>query len=427
MNPGSTQPVQLAMLINMLSIGSPMMVMPLGPDFVRELGMAAEHIGYIAGGATLASALSAAACAAWLDRLERKRALVVLLALRFALLLACAGVTSAGQLILLFVLSGLVAGPMGAVLMASLLDLIPPAERGRKLAHVAMGFSLAAILVTPAALELSRLWGWRMPFLLFGGLGLALAVACIALFPSPPRHPRLPASLLPLLRTPLCLGALALVALQMAGHFLLVPHFANFFEFNLGFARDQLGLLYLCGGLASIASMRIGGGLIDRGHAAAVALTSSGLLALVTLLGFVLLAPLPLFVTFALFMRSARYAPAAPRRSSPAYPHPTSGLPSWPCRAPSPTSRPGSAAWPRPVTSAPTPLARCWASNDSPGSMPWRAWRQARASWRCSTHCAAGRKQPPLQRQARPEPAAAHLMSLTSASFEPQRSMQCPL
>ena len=94
MNPGSTQPVQLAMLINMLSIGSLMMVMPLGPDFVRELGMAAEHIGYIAGGATLASALSAAACAAWLDRLERKRALVVLLALRFALLLACAGVTS---------------------------------------------------------------------------------------------------------------------------------------------------------------------------------------------------------------------------------------------------------------------------------------------------------------------------------------------
>ncbi|WP_313327889.1 MFS transporter [Stutzerimonas balearica] len=298
MNPGSTQPVQLAMLINMLSIGSLMMVMPLGPDFVRELGMAAEHIGYIAGGATLASALSAAACAAWLDRLERKRALVVLLALRFALLLACAGVTSAGQLILLFVLSGLVAGPMGAVLMASMLDLIPPAERGRKLAHVAMGFSLA----TPAALELSRLWGWRMPFLLFGGLGLALAVACIALFPSPRRHPRAAASLLPLLRTPLCLGALALVALQMAGHFLLVPHFANFFEFNLGFARDQLGLLYLCGGLASIASMRIGGGLIDRGHAAAVALTSSGLLALVTLLGFVLLAPLPLFVTFALFM-----------------------------------------------------------------------------------------------------------------------------
>lgn len=302
MNPGSTQPVQLAMLINMLSIGSLMMVMPLGPDFVRELGMAAEHIGYIAGGATLASALSAAACAAWLDRLERKRALVVLLALRFALLLACAGVTSAGQLILLFVLSGLVAGPMGAVLMASMLDLIPPAERGRKLAHVAMGFSLAAILVTPAALELSRLWGWRMPFLLFGGLGLALAVVCIALFPSPPRPPRAAASLLPLLRTPLCLGALALVALQMAGHFLLVPHFANFFEFNLGFARDQLGLLYLCGGLTSIASMRIGGGLIDRGHAAAVALTSSGLLALVTLLGFVLLAPLPLFVTFALFM-----------------------------------------------------------------------------------------------------------------------------
>ena len=147
--------VHLAMLINLLSIGSLMMVMPLGPDLVRHLGMQASHVGYISGGATLASALSMALAAPWLDRLKRKQALVILLTLRFSLLMACSMTSSAEQLILLFVLSGLVAGPMGALLMASMLDIIPPAERGRKLAYIGMGFSLAAIVVVPLALELA--------------------------------------------------------------------------------------------------------------------------------------------------------------------------------------------------------------------------------------------------------------------------------
>ncbi|KXO83785.1 MFS transporter [Stutzerimonas stutzeri] len=294
--------VHLAMLINMLSIGSLMMVMPLGPDFVRALGMQASHVGYVAGGATLAAALSAAASAAWLDRLERKRALVCLLALRFALLLSCAMAKEPQQLIALFVLSGLVAGPMGAVLMAAVLDLVPVAERGRKLAYVAMGYSLAAIIVTPLALELVAYGGWQTPFLVCGGAGLLLAALCLAMFPRPADHARKRPHLLSLLRSPLCLGALAIVFLQMFGHFLLVPHFSNYFQFNLGFPRDRMGLLYLFGGLASLAAMHLGGVLIDRGKAKAVVLLSSGCLAGVTLIGFAMPQGLSLYLVFALFM-----------------------------------------------------------------------------------------------------------------------------
>jgi len=294
--------VQLAALISMLSIGSLMMIMPLGPDFVRELDMPADRIGYLAGAATLAAALGSALSAAWLDRFERKPVLLALLVLRFALLGACAGASDAHQLTWLFVLSAFVAGPLGAVLMASLLDLIPPAERGRQLARLAMGFSLAAILVTPLALELARWLGWRAPMLGIAAVGLALAFGCHILFPSPQPHPRPPGALRPLLRSPLCLGALALVALQMFSHFLLVPHFSAFFQFNLGFAREHIGVLYLCGGLASLAAVRLGGSWIDRGHARRLVLSSSGLLALITLLGFALLVPLPLLLVFSLFM-----------------------------------------------------------------------------------------------------------------------------
>jgi len=294
--------VHLAMLINMLSLGSLMMVMPLGPDLVRHLGMEASHVGYISGGATLAAALSALIAAPWLDRFDRKRALITLLVLRFALLLSCALATGSTQLVALFVLSGLVAGPMGAILMATMLDLIPPAERGRKLAYIGMGFSLAAILVIPLALECSMRWSWTTPFVLLGGTGLILALLCQLFFPSPSAAHRPSGSVRPLLASRLCMAALAITSLQMFGHFLLVPHFATYFQFNVDFPRENLGLLYLLGGLASIAAMRIGGAWIDRGSAVTVVLISSGSLALVTLLGFALPVGIPLYVIFTLFM-----------------------------------------------------------------------------------------------------------------------------
>lgn len=294
--------VHLAMLINMLSIGSLMMVMPPGPDLVRDLGMEASHVGYISGGATLAAALSAVASAPWLDRFPRKPALVTLLVLRFALLLGCALASEPQQLIALFVLSGLVAGPMGAILMATMLDLIPPAERGRQLAYVGMGFSLAAILIIPLALECSMHWNWTSPFLMLGGAGLALALLCQLYLPAPVPVPRPRASLKALFASRLCLAALAITALQMFGHFLLVPHFASYFQFNLDFPREQLGLLYLAGGIASLAAMRMGGAWIDSGGAMKVVLASSGGLALITILGFAAPVGISLYVVFTLFM-----------------------------------------------------------------------------------------------------------------------------
>ncbi|MGY3856410.1 MFS transporter [Aeromonas intestinalis] len=295
--------IHLAMLINMLSMGSMMMVMPLGPDLVTSLGMQSEQTGYFSGGATLGAALMGILAAPWLDRFNRKPALILLLTLRFLLLMACALVQDSQQLLLLFILSGCVAGPLAAILMAAVLDLVPPAERGRRLAYVGMAFSLAAILVVPAALTLAQWLGWQSPFLLFGACGLLLALVSSRLLPSLPVSPAPHGKgLRQLLASPLCQGALVILCLQMFGHFLLIPHFANYFQFNLGFPRQQIAALYLCGGLASMATMRLCGGWIDQGRAQGAILLTSLLLALVTLLGFALPAGLPIYLLFTLFM-----------------------------------------------------------------------------------------------------------------------------
>ncbi len=295
--------IHLALLINMLSMGCMMMVMPLGPELVTRLGMLPEQTGYFSGGATLGAALLGLLAAPWLDRVNRKPALLVLLALRFLLLMACALAEDSQTLLLIFILSGCVAGPLGAILMAAVLDLVPPAERGRRLAYVGMAFSLAAILIVPAALVLAQWSGWQSPFLLFGAGGLLLALLCAIWLPSLPVN-RAPAGqgMRQLLGSPLCQGALFILCLQMFGHFLLIPHFANYFQFNLGFPREQIASLYLCGGLASMATMRLCGGWIDQGRAQGAILLTSLALALITLVGFALPAGLPLYLLFTLFM-----------------------------------------------------------------------------------------------------------------------------
>ena len=295
--------IHLALLINMLSMGSMMMVMPLGPDLVTSLGMAPEQTGYFSGGATLGAALMGLLAAPWLDRVNRKPALLVLLTLRFLLLMACTLVQDSQQLLVIFILSGCVAGPLAAILMAAVLDLVPPSDRGRRLAYVGMAFSLAAILVVPVALVLAQWLGWQSPFLLFGASGLLLALICTRLLPSLPvsRAPQ-GQGLRQLLGSPLCQRALCILCLQMFGHFLLIPHFANYFQFNLGFPRQQIAALYLCGGLASMATMRLCGGWIDQGRAQGAILLTSLLLALVTLLGFALPVGLPVYLLFTLFM-----------------------------------------------------------------------------------------------------------------------------
>ncbi|MGL6645918.1 MFS transporter [Aeromonas caviae] len=295
--------IHLALLINMLSMGCMMMVMPLGPELVTRLGMLPEQTGYFSGGATLGAALLGLLAAPWLDRVNRKPALLVLLVLRFLLLMACALAEDSQTLLLLFILSGCVAGPLGAILMAAVLDLVPPDERGRRLAYVGMAFSLAAILIVPAALVLAQWSGWQSPFLLFGAGGLLLALLCAIWLPSLPVN-RAPAGqgMRQLLGSPLCQGALFILCLQMFGHFLLIPHFANYFQFNLGFPREQIASLYLCGGLASMATMRLCGGWIDQGRAQGAILLTSLALALITLVGFALPAGLPLYLLFTLFM-----------------------------------------------------------------------------------------------------------------------------
>ncbi|WP_141734632.1 MFS transporter [Oligoflexus tunisiensis] len=302
----SAQPVLvLATVLNFVSLGSFMMVMPLGPDLVREIGLNANHTGLLSGGATFIAAVCGFLAAPYLDRWPRKFLIGLFFTIRSLLILGCGAVNNAESLIALFLLSGCVNGPGIAVLMASVIDATPPAKRGQAMAFVSSAFSLAAIIAVPLSLEMARWSSWRTPFVVFGLSGLLLAAAAWIFFPaqrpsSAPAQAR--SSFRQLLAPQAFRWALMMVAIQVFGHFLIVPNIANFFVFNLGFPRAELSVLYFVGGVASLIILQLCGRILDRGFTKPIVLGLNALLLFGILGGFVKPGYMSLYIAFTLFM-----------------------------------------------------------------------------------------------------------------------------
>jgi predicted MFS family arabinose efflux permease len=249
-----------------------MMVMPLGPDFARALGIPTAQLGLVGASYTAAAALTGMAGALFLDRFDRRKALGTVLAGLVLGTAAGAFATGLPSMLAARIVAGAFGGPATSLSLAIVSDVVPPERRGRAMGSVLGAFAVASVLGVPAGLELARLGGWRLPFLAVAGLGVVLAAAAVLVLPPLVGHLRLrpaaPSGRGQLLRRPTAVLALAAIAALMTAQFALVPNIAAYWQFNLAYPREHLGLLFVLGGLVSFVTMRLAGQLADRVGAA---------------------------------------------------------------------------------------------------------------------------------------------------------------
>lgn len=256
--------VQFAVIVDFI------MVMPLGPDFALVLGIAHDDLGIVSFSYTLAAAASGLVSAVFLDRLDRRSALVIAVIGLGAATLTAAFAASAVHLYLARIMAGCFGGPAAALVFALVADHVPPERRGRALAKVMIAFTLASVLGVPVGLELSRLGGWRLPFIVVGALALTIAVLIRWRVPAQRGHLENVATGTRLAHLRLVflhrdhMIAYALVLLTLGSSFLIIPHLATFAQFNLGFPREHLGWLYFVGGVVSFVSMQLAGRTADK-------------------------------------------------------------------------------------------------------------------------------------------------------------------
>jgi predicted MFS family arabinose efflux permease len=266
-------------------------LLPAGllPQMGAVLHVPEAQIGYLVSAFAIASAAAAIPVTAILRRVPRRAALAAALT-GFA---AFDAVTAASSSYPVTFAARLLVGVMGGALWSMLAGyaarMVPAARRGRAIAIVLAGITLALCLGVPAGTALASAVGWRSSFALLAALALLLVGWVRWKVPAFPRevaadHPplRLVAAL-PGIRSVLLVTALLLAAHQ-AVYTYIAPVAAR-----AGFGRTSLVLLVF--GAATVAGIWMTGLLADR-HLRSMLCAALALIA-VAMLGLGLAASIP--------------------------------------------------------------------------------------------------------------------------------------
>jgi len=286
-----------------------MMVMPMGPDFAKTLGIPTHDIGWIGGIYTLAAALSGLIGALFLDNYDRKKVLIFSMAGLLLATLSCAMAWNFESLLAARFLAGCFGGPLSSAAIAIIADNIPPERRGSAMGKVMGAFSIASIIGVPFGLEVSGLLGWQAPFISLAIIGSGVLLAMAFKLPKQNKftHHLKPSlrfmMMLSILKDRTSLATFLFMALAMMSGFMIIPNLSAHLQFNLGYPRTDLGLLYFFGGIVSFFGMRIAGKFIDKYGAIKVVTLATAIVTLSILTGFVYYGHgVPIMLIFICFM-----------------------------------------------------------------------------------------------------------------------------
>jgi predicted MFS family arabinose efflux permease len=245
-----------------------MIMMPLGPMFVRTLGIDTRQFGLLVSVYAFSAAVSGLLAASFIDRFDRKRLTLVLYLLFAGATLLCALSPQFGFLLGARALAGAFGGVLGAMVQTLIAECIPEQRRGRAMGTVMASFALSTIAGVPFGLYLANHFGWRAPFVFVAGLSLVIlwiGARVLPAVPAPQRvhaHPLAP--MLAVLRQPSHRRAFAFTALMMASGFLVIPFITLYMTANVDVPETSLWLIYLAGGAATLFTSRLVGVWADR-------------------------------------------------------------------------------------------------------------------------------------------------------------------
>ncbi len=256
--------------VQFTSIVDFMVIMPLGPQLMRKLGINPQQFGLVVSSYTFAAGLSGLVASSLVDRFGRKAAFLSLYSGFLVGTLLCGLAPSYGALAGARLATGTFGGILGGMAMAIVGDLFPDARRGRATGALMSAFALASIAGVPLGLYIGTRWGWHVPFLILAVLGCpVLAIAAVVL-PPLKDHLGQAASLHPLrslaetFRHPNHLKAFALITVLMLGGFAISPFMPTYLVSNVGMSEEQLPWVFVAGGAVTLFSAPWIGRMADR-------------------------------------------------------------------------------------------------------------------------------------------------------------------
>jgi predicted MFS family arabinose efflux permease len=247
-----------------------MVMSPLGDILMKSMNMTTTQFGLVVSAYAFSAGIAGILTAGFADRFDRKK-LLLFFYIGFILgTLFCGLANTYPLLIAARIITGIFGGVIGSISMAIVADLFLPQQRGRVMGFLQMGFGSSQVLGIPISLYLANSFGWQSPFLMI--VGLATLIWLIIVIKMQPITQHLEVkndrnALHHLLHTiaqkDYRIGFMSTALLSLGG-FMMMPWGSAFAINNLHVTPDQLPILFMIAGVATLIIMPIIGKLSDK-------------------------------------------------------------------------------------------------------------------------------------------------------------------
>ena len=177
----------LALAVSAFGIGtSEFIIMGLLPDLAHSFQVSIPKTGILVSGYALSVTLGSPLVALALSRMDRKRALLILMGMFLVGNALCALAPTFLLLLCARILTALCHGAFFGIGSIVASHLVPRSERAQAIALMFSGLTLANVLGVPAGTALGQAFGWRFAFWALVPIGLIAGLGLLRLVPSQP-------------------------------------------------------------------------------------------------------------------------------------------------------------------------------------------------------------------------------------------------
>lgn len=246
-----------------------MIMMPLGPMLIRELGISTHEFGLLVASYSFSAALSGLFAATFVDRFERKRLLLIMFVLFGLATLACGLAPGYVTLMAARGLAGAFGGVLGALVQTIVGDVIPFSRRAKASGIVSAAFSFSTVAGVPLSLWLATYFQWRAPFIFIVVLVAIFALIGWRVLPELRHHlsqEKLAhpfSAMFAVMRDSNHWRAMTLSALIIFSGFTVIPYITLYAVNNIAISQHDIAYIYLVGGAATLVTARLIGQWAD--------------------------------------------------------------------------------------------------------------------------------------------------------------------
>jgi predicted MFS family arabinose efflux permease len=258
-------------LVNFIHIVDSMLIMPLGDIFIKEFQISSGEYSLLVSSYAMSAFFSSLIGVFYLDRFDRKTALLFIYTGFGIGTIACAFTDSYIQLVSLRVFTGFFGGMIGAMVLSVVSDLYRFKERGSAMGILFAAFSAASALGVPIGIYLAAKSSWHLPFIVIGAVALVIASFIAIIFPNMTSHLREQDEKLNFTKTVKAittdsnqLNALLAGFVLVLAHFMIIPFISPYLIANVGLTQEDIALQFFCGGVATVVSAPIIGKMTDK-------------------------------------------------------------------------------------------------------------------------------------------------------------------